>query len=113
MKALYSNIMRLILTIGLSERDLFVDKVSKIISEKMDADPQRSEHIAESLLRMAESLKDELLLRQLFAQTRDAEPPAAYPQMAPHADGVGTRRQPNRAKGSRGNSPLTPFARLS
>ena len=73
MKALYSNIMRLILTIGLSERDLFVDKVSKIISEKMDADPQRSEHIAESLLRMAESLKDELLLRQ----TRDAEPPAA------------------------------------
>ena len=74
MKALYSNIMRLILTIGLSERDLFVDKVSKIISEKMDADPQRSEHIAESLLRMAESLKDELLLRQLFAQTRDAEP---------------------------------------
>ena len=75
MKALYSNIMRLILTIGLSERDLFVDKVSKIISEKMDADPQRSEHIAESLL--AESLKDELLLRQLFAQTRDAEPPAA------------------------------------
>ena len=69
MKALYSNIMRLILTIGLSERDLFVDKVSKIISEKMDADPQRSEHIAESLLRMAESLKDELLLRQLFAQT--------------------------------------------
>ena len=76
MKALYSNIMRLILTIGLSERDLFVDKVSKIISEKMDADPQRSEHIAESLLRMAESLKDELLLR-LFAQTRDAEPPAA------------------------------------
>ena len=76
MKALYSNIMRLILTIGLSERDLFVDKVSKIISEKMDADPQRSEHIAESLL-MAESLKDELLLRQLFAQTRDAEPPAA------------------------------------
>ena len=77
MKALYSNIMRLILTIGLSERDLFVDKVSKIISEKMDADPQRSEHSAESLLRMAESLKDELLLRQLFAQTRDAEPPAA------------------------------------
>ena len=72
MKALYSNIMRLILTIGLSERDLFVDKVSKIISEKMDADPQRSEHIAESLLRMAE-----LLLRQLFAQPRDAEPPAA------------------------------------
>ena len=71
MKALYSNIMRLILTIGLSERDLFVDKVSKIISEKMDADPQRSEHIAESLLRMAESLKDELLLRQLFAQTRE------------------------------------------
>ena len=70
MKALYSNIMRLILTIGLSERDLFVDKVSKIISEKMDADPQRSEHIAESLLRMAESLKDELLLRQLFAHTR-------------------------------------------
>ena len=64
MKALYSNIMRLILTIGLSERDLFVDKVSKIISEKMDADPQRSEHIAESLLRMAESLKDELLLRR-------------------------------------------------
>ena len=65
MKALYSNIMRLILTIGLSERDLFVDKVSKIISEKMDADPQRSEHIAESLLRMAESLKDELLLLQM------------------------------------------------
>ena len=26
---------------------------------------------------MAESLKDELLLRQLFAQTRDAEPHAA------------------------------------
>ena len=65
MKALYSNIMRLILTIGLSERDLFVDKVSKIISEKMDADPQRSEHIAESLLRMAESLKTRGLLDPL------------------------------------------------
>lgn len=77
MKALYSNIMRLILTVGLSERDLFVDKVSKIISEKMDADPERSEHIAESLLRMAESLKDELLLRQLFAQSRAQDEPTA------------------------------------
>lgn len=71
MKTLYSNIMRLMLTIGLSERELFIDKVSALISKKMDADPQRSEHIAESILRMAESLKDELLLRQLFAENHE------------------------------------------
>ncbi len=87
MKALYSNIMRLILTIGLSERDLSSTKFRKIISEKMDADPQRSEHIAESLLRMAESLKDELLLRQLFAQTRDAETARGGQPRADREDG--------------------------
>ena len=73
MKDLYSNLLRLAISVGLTERDRFVDKVSELITEKMDADPQYSTHIAESILSLAESLKDELLLRQLVSRSAGKE----------------------------------------
>lgn len=69
MKDIYSNILRWAITLGLYEREKFIDKLSELLSEKMDADPQSGERIAEGILSMAEALRDELLLRQLFDRT--------------------------------------------
>ena len=58
MKDIYTNLLRLALAAGLTQRELFIEKVSA------------------GLVSLAESLKDELFLREIFAaQSRSGSDP--------------------------------------
>ena len=67
MKGTYYRLLRLALSAGLGEREAFVERVSKIVSEKTAADPESGERIARGILSAVEALRDELLLRQIFS----------------------------------------------
>lgn len=67
MKDIYTNLLRLALAAGLTQRELFIEKVSAFLSEKTDSSPENGERIAAGLVSLAESLKDELFLREIFA----------------------------------------------
>ena len=56
--------------------ELFIEKVSAFLSEKTDSRPENGERIAAGLVSLAESLKDELFLREIFAaQSRSGSDP--------------------------------------
>lgn len=71
MKDIYSNLLRLALTAGLTQRELFIEKVSAYLSDKMESSPETGERIAAGIVSLAESLKNELLMRDLFASRND------------------------------------------
>ena len=54
MKEIYSNLLRLALTAGLTQRELFIEKVSAYLSDKMDSSPENGERIAAGIVTMAE-----------------------------------------------------------
>ena len=68
MKEIYNRLLRLALTVGPTEREAFVDKVSEVMARKTSADPRYGERLAEGVLAAVEALRDELLLRQAFAR---------------------------------------------
>ena len=45
MKEIYNRLLRLALTVGLTEREAFVDKVSEVIARKTSADPRYGERL--------------------------------------------------------------------
>ena len=71
MKDIYSNLLRLALTAGLTQRELFIEKVSAYLSDKMESSPETGELIAAGIVSLAESLNNELLMRDLFASRND------------------------------------------
>lgn len=48
MKEIYNRLLRLALTVGLTEREAFVDKVSEVIARKTSADPRYGERLAKA-----------------------------------------------------------------
>ena len=79
MKEIYNRLLRLALTVGLTEREAFVDKVSEVIARKTSADPRYGERLAE------------LLLRQAFARSSQRESgreerPAEYGELIDRID---------------------------
>ena len=78
MKEIYNRLLRLALTVGLTEREAFVDKVSEVIARK-------------GVLAAVEALRDELLLRQAFARSSQRESgrekrPAEYGELIDRID---------------------------
>ena len=57
MKDIYTNLLRLALAAGLTQRELFIEKLSAFLSEKTDSSPENGERIAAGLVSLAESLK--------------------------------------------------------
>lgn len=108
MKEIYNRLLRLALTVGLTEREAFVDKVSEVIARKTSADPRYGERLAEGVLAAVEALRDELLLRQAFARSSQRESgreerPAEYgelidPDRPAEPDARGTGPNPEREK---------------
>ena len=45
MKEIYNRLLRLALTVGLTDREAFVDKVSEVIARKTSADPRYGERL--------------------------------------------------------------------
>ena len=90
MKEIYNRLLRLALTVGLTEREAFVDKVSEVIARKT-SDPRYGERLAEGVLAAVEALRDELLLRQAFARSSQRESgreerPAEYGELIDRID---------------------------
>ncbi len=67
MKDSYYRLLRLALAAGLADKETFVEKISKVISEKTTTDPRYGDRIARSLFSAIEAFRDELQLRQLFS----------------------------------------------
>lgn len=64
-------LLRASLTASLSDRDAFIEKVSKVIEQKTNRDPASARHISDQIAGAMEGLNDTLLLQQLFKPHRD------------------------------------------
>ena len=68
MKDLLKDMLAIGLTIGLSDRETFVTKVSGIINEYQE-DPEKSEKWAKMLTQYAENMKEEYRLRKVIGNS--------------------------------------------
>ena len=66
MKDIYTNLLRLALAAGLTQRELFIEKVSAFLSEKTDSSPENGERLAAVLVSLAESHMVELFVCDIF-----------------------------------------------
>lgn len=64
-------LLRASITASLSDRDAFIEKVSKIIEQHTHQDPEAARHLSDQLAGMMEGLNSTLLLQQLFKPRRD------------------------------------------
>lgn len=65
MKQFYNILIRTVISASLMERETFVDKVSQLIADKMNADPDNSRLAVENIANLLDALKDELFMQQL------------------------------------------------
>ena len=70
MQGLYNSILRIAISVGLSDREAFVDKVAELLDRSIGSDPDAARDIGANIAVWLESLKDELLVRQMFASQR-------------------------------------------
>ncbi len=61
-------LLQLAISAGIHDRDVFVDKVSTFLQQKMDADPANSEHLGEEVLLILEKLKEELSIDRMVSK---------------------------------------------
>lgn len=64
-------ILRASITASLSDRDAFIEKVSKIIEQRTHKDPEEARRISDNIAGAMEGLNSTLLLRQLFTPRHD------------------------------------------
>lgn len=64
-------LLRASITASLSDRDAFIDKVSKVIEHHTHQDPEAARHISDQIAGAMEGLSTSLLLHQLFSPHKD------------------------------------------
>lgn len=64
-------LLRASITASLSDRDAFIEKVSKVIELKTDRDPEAARHISDHIAGAMEGLNSTLLVQQLFKPRQD------------------------------------------
>lgn len=64
-------LLRASITVSLSDRDAFIEKVSKIIEQKTNRDPEAARHISDQIAGAMEGLNEAILFRELFKPRRD------------------------------------------
>lgn len=64
-------LLRASITASLSDREAFIEKVSKIIEQRTTKDPQAARHISDQIASALDGLNGTLLLRQLFTPRSD------------------------------------------
>ena len=64
-------LLRASITASLSAREAFIEKVSKIIEQRTNKDPQAAHHISDQIASALDGLNGTLLLRQLFTPRSD------------------------------------------
>lgn len=65
MNAFINHLLRAALTIGLHDREAFIDKFSQVLKEKVN-NPEDLEKLGESLLEGMENFRSQLALEQIF-----------------------------------------------
>lgn len=66
-------LLRASIAASLSDRELFIEKVSGVIEEKMHRDPESARHISDQIAGAMEGLNGTLMLKQLFGQRQDKQ----------------------------------------
>lgn len=64
-------LLRASINASLSDRDAFIEKVSKIIEQQTHKDPEAARQLSDHIAGAMEGLNSTLLLRQLFTPRRD------------------------------------------
>lgn len=64
-------LLRASITASLSNREAFIDKVSKVIEKQMQQDPETAQNISNHIAGLMERLDTSLMLQQLFTPRRD------------------------------------------
>lgn len=64
-------LLRASINISLSNREAFIDKVSKIIEQQTHRDPEAARRLSDHIAGAMEGLDSTLLLRQLYTPRRD------------------------------------------
>ena len=64
-------LLRASINASLSDRDAFIEKVSKIIEQQTHKDPEAARRLSDHIAGAMEGLNSTLLLRQLFTPRRD------------------------------------------
>ena len=64
-------LLRASITASLSDRDTFIEKVSKIIEEHSRYDPESARELSNHIAGLMEGLNSTLLMQQLFKPRRD------------------------------------------
>lgn len=64
-------LLRASITASLSDRDAFIERVSKIIEQRMHRDPEAARHLSDQIAGAMEGLNSTLLLQQLFKPRQD------------------------------------------
>lgn len=60
-------LLRFGLSVGLQDKEAFVDKVGKLLQEKMGTDALESQKVGEQILTALETVKDQLVIEQLLS----------------------------------------------
>lgn len=64
-------LLRASLTASLSDREAFIEKVSKVIEDRTHSDPEVARRLSDHIAGAMEGLNSSLLLSQLFAPRHD------------------------------------------
>lgn len=64
-------LLRASITASISDREAFIENVSKVIEHKMHRDPESARYLSDQIAGAMEGLSETLLLQQLFAPKKD------------------------------------------
>ncbi len=59
-------LLRLGIIMGTLDKEVFINKLSKILEDKIGSDPEKAQKISEDLLASLQKMKDELTLDQII-----------------------------------------------
>ncbi len=78
---LFYFLLRASITASLSNREAFIDKVSKVIEHQTNQQPEAARMLSDYIAGAMEGLNDTLLLQQLFKPRRDKQSDRALGQL--------------------------------
>ncbi|MEG1794830.1 MAG: hypothetical protein RRZ64_08205 [Rikenellaceae bacterium] len=71
MNKLLNTLLRTSITASMSDREAFTEKVSKVVEDKIGADPELAKKMSDGLAAAMDSINDQLLINQLFDPQSD------------------------------------------
>lgn len=73
MNKLLNVILRTSIAASMSDREAFTEKISKVVEDKIGADPESAKKLSDNLALAMDSINDQLLIEQLFSPADNSE----------------------------------------